>query len=600
MRNIIRRKNNISRNILLLAAIFCLTTAIYAAETVPTPTNDSTITVKSKISAVTIFMDRALITRTAALTPTPGDYQLLFDDLPENIISQSLQVDGKGDFLLKQFQYREKTTSDDSGTKKIAELRSRIKTLQFQIKEMDDKIQQSEKETEFFERIIDKITKSDSNAEKTEPLDPDKWIKMVSFYHSQLDAILKESREATRQKEDNEAEINRLQGEISNTTGSSVTTKYQVELSVLVKSAGPIRLDLSYLVTEAAWIPGYDLRVSTEKKTMTVVYNAVVQQNTSEDWTDVELKFSTAKPNIASKHPDLQRWSVDLYTPPPVVVTTAKVAPGVNQQVMQQQFQQPANMTNVYQEVVVNVDGLAKQVKVSKLDDEARKRQQEFRSEMEKLESEVEDKSISVVFAMPGKNTIKSDNVPHKISIMTRELPAYFRYSTVPKLMKAAFLKARVKNTSDYPILPGDYNVFLNNAFITTSRMGFKSTNEEFWTFLGMDEGIKVEYKSKEKYKDSSAFLGKTSSNLIYDNLVSITNNKKIEVEIVIWDQLPISNNKEITVELLEPKQINNTSLKKTDNDFLEWMYRLKPGEKLEIPLKFAIQYPKGREIKAK
>ncbi|MDQ1354095.1 MAG: hypothetical protein QG657_4404, partial [Acidobacteriota bacterium] len=399
-----KRKDNISINILLLAAIFCLKIVIYAAETAPIPANDSTMTVKSKISAVTIFMDRALITRTAVLTLSPGDYQLLFADLPENIISQSLQVDGKGDFLLKEFQYREKTTSDDSGTKKIAELRSRIKTLQFQIKEMDDKIQQSEEETEFFERIIDKITKSDSNAEKSEALDPDKWMKMVSFYHTKLDDLLKQSRDATQQKEDNEEEINRLQGEIGNTTGSSDTTKYQVELSVLVKSAGPIRLDLSYLVTEAAWIPGYDLRVSTEKKTMTVVYNAAVQQNTSEDWTDVELKFSTAKPNIASKHPDLLRWSVDFYTPPPpppVVVTTAKVAPGVNQQVMQQQFQQPANMTNVYEQVVANAVGLAKQVKSSKLDDEARKRQQEFRSEMEKLQSEVEDKSISVVFAIP-------------------------------------------------------------------------------------------------------------------------------------------------------------------------------------------------------
>ncbi len=593
-----RRKNNTLTNVLLFTVIFSLAAAIYATEAVPTPAADSTMIVKSKISAVTIFMDRALITRSAVLTLAPGDYQLVFDDLPENIISESIQVDGKGDFLLKQFQYREKTTRDDSGAKKIAELRSKIKTLQFQIKQMEDKIQQSEKEMEFFERIIDKITKPDSNSEKTEAMDPDKWMKMVSFYHSKLDTLLKESRDANQQKDDNQDEINRLQSEISNTDESSVTEKYHVELSVLVKSAGPIRLDLSYLVTEATWIPAYDLRVSTEKKIMTVVYNAEVQQNTSEDWTDVELKFSTAKPNMASKHPDLQRWSVDFYTPPPAI-PSAKVVPGVNPQVMQQQFQ-AVNMANVHQEVVYNVDGLKTQAKVSKLDDEARKRQQEFRSAMERLESEIEDKSISVVFAIPGKNTIKSDNVPHKISIMSREMPVYFRYSIVPKMMKAAFLKARVKNTSDYPILPGDYNVFLNNGFITTSRMGFKSPNEEFWTFLGMDEGIKVEYKSKEKYKDSSALFSKTTSNLIYENLITIINNKKTEVEIVIWDQLPIPNNKEITVELLEPKQINNISLKKTDNDFLEWICRLKPGEKLEIPLKFAIQYPKGREIKVK
>ena len=589
-----RRKNNVLKNVLLFTAIFCLVAVIHAEEAGSNPADDSATVVKSKIRAVTVFMDKALITRSAALTLAPGDYRLVFDGLPENIISESIQVEGKGDFLLKQFQYREKSIRDDSGAKKITALRSQVKTLQFRVKEMEDKIQQAEKEMQFIERILNKITTFDPKSETTAEIDPDKWIKMVSFYRSKLETLLKESREADRQKDDTQNEIDRLQSDINNTSVSSVKKEYHVELSVLVKSAGDIRLDLTYLVTEATWIPAYDLRVSTENKIMTVVYNAVVQQNTSEDWTDAELKFSTAKPNMASKHPDLQRWSVDFHIPPPAAKpsTPPEGAPAIN---LQQQFQ-AANMQNVY-----NVDGgnLKKEV-ASKLDDEARKRQQEFRSEMEKLESEVEDKSISVVFAIPGKNTIKSDNVPHKISIMSREMPVYFRYSAVPKRMKAAFLKARVKNTSDYPILPGDYNVFLNNGFITTSRMEFKSPNEEFWTFLGMDEGIKIEYKSKQKSKDSSALFSKKTSNLIYENLVTVTNNKKTDIEIVIWDQLPIPFNKEITVELLEPKKIDDTSLKKTDDDFLEWICRLKPGEKMKIPFKFAIQYPKGREINVK
>ena len=130
--------------------------------------------------------------------------------------------------------------------------------------------------------------------------------------------------------------------------------------------------------------------------------------------------------------------------------------------------------------------------------------------------------------------------------------------------------------------------------------MEFKSPNEEFWTFLGMDEGIKVEYKSKQKSKENSSLFSKKTSNLLYENLVTLTNNKKTAVEIVVWDQLPIPKNKEISVELLEPKQFNNKTLKKTNDDFLEWIYTLKPGEKLEIPFKFEIQYPKGRKITMK
>ncbi len=74
--------------------------------------------------------------------------------------------------------------------------------------------------------------------------------------------------------------------------------------------------------------------------------------------------------------------------------------------------------------------------------------------------STVESGATSVVFDIDGSNTIKSDNEPHLVTITIQEFPAGFRYSTIPKHSQFAYLKAKVKNVSEYPFLPGDTNIF--------------------------------------------------------------------------------------------------------------------------------------------
>ena len=47
------------------------------------------------------------------------------------------------------------------------------------------------------------------------------------------------------------------------------------------------------------------------------------------------------------------------------------------------------------------------------------------------------------------------------------DLDPTFRYETIPRRACYAFLKAVVKNTSPYVMLPGESNVFLDNSFVS-------------------------------------------------------------------------------------------------------------------------------------
>lgn len=69
-------------------------------------------------------------------------------------------------------------------------------------------------------------------------------------------------------------------------------------------------------------------------------------------------------------------------------------------------------------------------------------------------------------YEIPRSATIPSDNNTHKVSIGIINLKPDFEYETVPKKSAHAFIKAKVTNSSEYALLSGQANVFLENNFV--------------------------------------------------------------------------------------------------------------------------------------
>ncbi len=58
---------------------------------------DNIITATSKISQVTLFQDRALVTRSLNIELPEGESRIVFDSMPSTINSESLKVNGSGE-----------------------------------------------------------------------------------------------------------------------------------------------------------------------------------------------------------------------------------------------------------------------------------------------------------------------------------------------------------------------------------------------------------------------------------------------------------------------------------------------------------------------
>lgn len=516
-----------------------------------------------RLTAVTVYSDRAVVTREAEVILPEGESEVEFVNLPANINEASLQTEAYGASGLTLLETRLKTIFRKlPANERLNELQGQLAKLEKQGKELDDRARLLA-ENQVFLNNIQKYyfnTPTPKNGTETvtpERLSPEEWSKIWAFYEQGYAASQKESRALTEQQKELQKEIQVVRDQINKLTANSErnTRSLFVRLS---GPAGKARVKVAYEVYGANWYPAYDARLGTDRM-MALNYFGVVNQSTGEDWTDVALTLSTARPSLGATVPELYPWRVEVQEP---VLYQAKAMRAV------------AAPTAMFLEA--DAAGVA--------NDEVRGRV---------ATASVEKEATSASFVVPGKITVASDNEPRKVAITTTSLPAILSYQSVPKHNPVAFLNAKMKNITEFPLLAGEVSTFLGGRFVATTQMKSVMPGEEFELPLGADEGVAVKHQLVNRFSEDTGLTNKNRK-VTYEYLITIQNNKTTAEKITFRDQYPISSDEKIVVKLLSPDEKSAT--READGK-LVWNWDLKPGEKREARLKFSVEYPKDISV---
>ncbi|KAF4607937.1 hypothetical protein EYR40_000273 [Pleurotus pulmonarius] len=112
---------------------------------------------------------------------------------------------------------------------------------------------------------------------------------------------------------------------------------------------------------------------------------------------------------------------------------------------------------------------------------------------------------------------------------------------------------AEVKNSSEYTLVAGPANVYIDGSFIAKSRIPAASPQESFECSLGIDPSVRTTYMPLSKKTSSSGLINKTTTT-VYSRQAIIRNTKSIPIEnLKILDRVPISETSQITVKLISP-----------------------------------------------
>jgi uncharacterized protein (TIGR02231 family) len=359
-------------------------------------------------------------------------------------------------------------------------------------------------------------------------------------------------------------QLDRLRNQLDSLRASRGRERYTATLKVEATAAGVLTVDLAYVVSNAGWQPLYDVRL--DGNAIELTYLGQVTQRTGEDWTDVSLTLSTARPALAAVLPELKPWYISAYQPPPP--SPAAFRPAVMGMAVQARAAAPAPaMAGAGVEEAQPV-------------------------EMEAVTASVESTGTSVTFRLPQKVNIPTDGEPVKVTVATTGLEPRLDYVTTPKLAEFAFRRATVKNAGDLLLLPGPVSLFVEGDYIGSTPLKLTAPGKEFELYLGVDDRVYVKRELKAREVDKKLLQDKRRLHYAYE--IEVRNLRADKITLEIHDQLPVPRHEFIKVKLesADPKLAEQTELNE-----LTWKLSLEPGATQFVRFDFSIEHPRDMTV---
>ncbi|MFU2071789.1 mucoidy inhibitor MuiA family protein, partial [Bordetella hinzii] len=286
-------------------------------------------TLPSAIGAVTVYQDRAVVTRQASIDLAAGEHELVFERLPATLQDNSLQVLAKSTGQAALLDVKTGTAFQaKSSNERVQAVEAQIRQLEARLGGLDDEAAVLENQREWVAlmqrgaaepaREGSRLTLEQLNAIQAASAET------LARALSGLRRIAAEREQGQREREALQASLQQLRGDMSRRSKT-------VTLRVKLARAGKLDVALSYAVAGARWTPAYDARLRPADGAVDLAYFGVVRQSTGEDWKNVKLTLSTARPSLGGAAPTQPPWILDVAGPPaaPAMRYEARSAPAV-------------------------------------------------------------------------------------------------------------------------------------------------------------------------------------------------------------------------------------------------------------------------------
>lgn len=542
-----------------LCLVLLLPTLVFAAP-------PARITAQAAISAVTVYQDRAQVTRSVTVALKPGSQIIAVEGLPVLLQDDSVRVDAKGTARATITGIEVKRSFlTQTADKRVKEIEAELKQLERRLGGLDAKKAGLLAQKGFVDSIKvawgERISQQLAIGKPTSA----ELNEAMGFVGSNTVKVEDQQRDIEQEKQSIKEQMDALKRKKQEASGSYRKESKSVEVAVETVKEGKLTLDLSGVVSNATWEPSYDVRLAQDGANAELTYRAQVRQQTGEDWNNVPLTLSTARPASGGAPPALYPWRISFYRPMPMAMPAA--APMRSYKKAARPVMAESNMKA----------------------DMAMEEEEPAPAAFQTAQAAAEGTSIA--FKIPKPVDIPSDNTRHSTVIALEKLPVSTEYSSVPKLAPVAYLTAELVNKATWPLLPGTVKIFSGNTFVGSADMKQVASGEKFTLPFGSDDQITVKREELKQHKEAGLF-GK--NRMGYRSTVTVTNFRNEAQTISVKDQLPLAGDSEIKVSL-EEATLQPTE--KKDDGTLVWKLKLAAGEKKVFSYEIVVEYPKDREV---
>lgn len=527
--------------------------------------------VDSRVTSVTVHADRAMVTRTAHVALAAGLAEVEFADLPEGLDEHSLQLAGRGEAAATILDVSARRVfREHAPDPRVREWEATVAALEQQTAAAEGRGELIEGEANTLAQIQHALLAPPAKDVPRPAMD--QLVAAMNFLRAERERLQTAHATLATEQQALAAQLAAARQQLAalNHQGGRSTTTVTARLTAA--SPGALTLELAYAVRNARWTPGYDARVSGDGRAVELAYFGLVAQSTGEDWSEAALTLSTARPALGGAAPELKPWELEVALPKPVLPASAALK------------NQPVSLS------AFEVRGEARRERSPGEAAEARPNQQDAAL----AQATVEAGATSASFRVEAPVAVPSDGSTRRVPITVLALAAEPEYQATPKRQAAAFLTSKVTNTSEFPLLAGAMNVFLDRTLVATSRLRTVMPGERFTLALGADEAVAVQHRRVQVFTEDTG-LTNAGRRVTHEYLLTVHNHRTTPVRVVVTDQLPLARHEKINVRQLAPTA---AEVKPTDEGLLRWTLDLAPGEKRAWPVKFSIEHPKELEVR--
>lgn len=545
------------------------------------------IGIESEIDSVTVFPTGAEARRLAKVKLPAGEHVLVIDDLPAEVISGSVRVEGSatGGLRLGAVDTEVRYVIGDDAERELdaktrKALEDEIERLSDELQSLTDRLNVAATQRSLMVNLASGgvIAKGQGLGEHPWGIEPARLgelYQLIGERMSEADGVIQATRIAQRKITERIDELRRqLESEPPREEQRTVVHVQVVALAELEAD-----LSIRYQLQSASWQPQYEARMSTEAASgaagLQLVRFANIQQATGEDWRNVALTLSTTQPARGTSAPDLPslRLEFEPEQPPAPAPTAMRMRP------------RAGGTLSMEDAVAPEAAGYAQVGAAAPVSQPA-----------VQIEARISSSAFQASYGIPGRTTVATSGAERRVRIDAVSPETELVRRTVPSLSPAVYLYADLTVPADVRLLEGPVSLFRDDVFVGAGWMPQLAAGAKHKLGVGIDDGITVRHNETERTAGESGTFS-TSKTEINRFKITLENRHAVPVKVWVVDRVPVPGDEAIKVAL--KGAANKPSERDLDNlpGVIAWEIEVAAGKTGEIEFGYDLSWPADKRL---
>jgi uncharacterized protein (TIGR02231 family) len=457
---------------------------------------------KLPVKKVVVMEDRAQVERRGAIALS-GVTKLEIEGVSMVAVDRSLKLEVKGGTLIDAKFERRWTEQPKGGLSSDASaIRTRVKALELQKLVEGDALARFDARAEVYAAARADLLRAISEFTGFGTSEIAQWKTELRAL-SEKEAALDEERRLARHAI-TVTDLRYREAHVALNAAEEPTRREECVLSLTIEGNGDAHVRASYLVPCAAWRPAYRATLTGDQ--VKIETEAVVWQRTGEEWSEVELLFSTARPTLGT-------------TPPSLVEDRLRTR-------TKHENERRVVDVSIREEVIRSAGETSGSPEMPGLDDGGETR----------------------LLPAAGATTIRSDGQPHRVALFSFDSKAAVERVCPVELSDLVFVLARFNNSSGQVLLAGPVDLIRDSGLIGRAQLRFAAPGETVKLSFGSEDGLQVIRDMEEKLDESRLTGRRTTTRKIQ---LHVSNTRAEAVRIFIEERVPVSEVKEVEIDVL-------------------------------------------------